>query len=118
LFRSVAQQYGTDHHEVVINEADLESFIPELVHHQDEPLADWVCVPLRYVSKLARDSGTIVVQIGEGSDELFHGYQKYVDAVRSRERFWDRVQRVPRPLRMAASRAATGLTRRVGRGGY
>src|SRR5204862_5107596 len=69
-------------------------------------------LPTRRSSDL-RDSGTIVVQIGEGSDELFHGYQKYVDAVRSRERFWDRVQRVPRPVRMAASRAATGPTRRV-----
>ncbi len=57
------------------------SFLPEMVHHQDEPIADWVCVPLYYVSKLARDSGTIVVQVGEGSDELFHGYQNYIDAV-------------------------------------
>ena len=43
-----------------------ESFLPELIHHQDEPIADWVCVPLYFVSKLARDSGTIVVQVGEG----------------------------------------------------
>jgi asparagine synthase (glutamine-hydrolysing) len=114
--RRIAKQYGTDHHEIVIDSDDLEAFVPELVHHQDEPLADWVCVPLRYVSKLARDDGTIVVQIGEGSDELFHGYQKYIDALRSRERFWERVQRVPRPVRMAASRATTELARRVGRG--
>ena len=37
-------------------------------------------MPLHYVSKLARDNGTIVVQVGEGSDELFHGYQGYIDA--------------------------------------
>src|SRR5262245_12314797 len=114
--RRIAKQYGADHHEIVIDSDDLEAFVPELVHHQDEPLADWVCVPLRYVSKLARDDGTIVVQIGEGSDELFHGYQKYIDALRSRERFWERVQRVPRPVRIAASRATTELARRVGRG--
>ena len=74
----IAQRYGTDHHEVVIDWDDLEAFLPELIHHQDEPIADWVCVPLYYVSKLARDNGTIVVQIGEGSDELFHGYQSYI----------------------------------------
>jgi asparagine synthase (glutamine-hydrolysing) len=41
---------------------------------QDEPLADPVCVPVYYVSKLARDSGVIVGQVGEGADELFCGY--------------------------------------------
>ena len=75
--RTIARKFGTDHHEVVIDADDLESFLPELIYHQDEPLADWVAVPLHYVSKLARDNGTVVVQIGEGSDELFHGYQGY-----------------------------------------
>ena len=93
-----------------------ESFLPELIHHQDEPIADWVCVPLYFVSKLARDSGTIVVQVGEGADEIFHGYQKYVDHVRAHRRFWGPFDRVPRPLRMAAGRAAVSLSRRTNRG--
>ena len=77
-------------------------FLPEMVHHQDEPMADWVCVPLYYVSKLARDSGTIVVQVGEGSDELFHGYDALHPAhARFRRRFWEPFQRVPAPLRRA-----------------
>ncbi|MDQ3741123.1 MAG: asparagine synthase (glutamine-hydrolyzing), partial [Actinomycetota bacterium] len=93
--RRIAQQFKTDHHEVVIDWDDLTSFLPEMVHHQDEPIADWVCVPLYYVAKLARDDGTIVVQIGEGSDELFHGYAHYVDAVAERRRYWQPLQRVP-----------------------
>jgi asparagine synthase (glutamine-hydrolysing) len=44
---------------------------------QDEPLADPVCVPLYYLSKLARESGTSVIQVGEGSDEIFSGYQMH-----------------------------------------
>jgi asparagine synthase (glutamine-hydrolysing) len=40
-------------------------------------LADPVCFPLYYVSKLARDNGTIVIQVGEGSDEQFIGYSNY-----------------------------------------
>jgi asparagine synthase (glutamine-hydrolysing) len=114
--RTIARRFGTDHHEIVIDSADLESFLPELVYHQDEPLADWVAVPLHYVSKLARDSGTSVVQIGEGSDELFHGYQAYISHARFRSRYWPPFQRVPRPLRRAASRVATALARRSGRG--
>ena len=41
---------------------------------QDEPIADPVCVPVYYVSKLARDHGVTVCQVGEGADELFWGY--------------------------------------------
>ncbi len=114
--REISTRFGTDHHEVLLDVEDLESFMPELIHHQDEPIADWVCVPLYFVSKLARDNGTIVVQVGEGSDELFHGYDHYITAARFRRRFWEPFQRVPRPLRQATSRMAVGLSERVGRG--
>ena len=50
-------------------------YLDSLIHHQDEPLADWVCIPLYFVSKLARDNGIKGVQVGEGSDEQFCGYQ-------------------------------------------
>jgi asparagine synthase (glutamine-hydrolysing) len=114
--REISKRFGTDHHEVILDVEDLESFVPELIHHQDEPIADWVCVPLYFVAKLARDNGTIVVQVGEGSDELFHGYDHYISAARFRRRFWEPFQRVPRPLRQATSRMAVGLSERVGRG--
>jgi asparagine synthase (glutamine-hydrolysing) len=114
--REIAQQFNTDHHEVVIDWNDLESFLPEMIYHQDEPIADWVCVPLHYVAKLARQSGTIVCQVGEGSDELFHGYDGYISAARFRRRFWEPFQRLPGPLRDGTGRAVTGLARRVGRG--
>ncbi|HEV8601970.1 MAG TPA: asparagine synthase (glutamine-hydrolyzing) [Gaiellaceae bacterium] len=114
--RAVARHFHTDHHEIVIDSGDLEAFIPELVYHQDEPLADWVAVPLHYLANLARESGTIVVQIGEGSDELFHGYPSYWSHARFRSRYWPPFQRVPRPLRRALGRAATGVAFRLGRG--
>jgi asparagine synthase (glutamine-hydrolysing) len=116
--RQVARRYATDHHEVVIDWDDLVSFLPEMIHHQDEPLADWVCVPLYYVSKLARESGTIVVQVGEGSDEIFHGYQGYIDAVSRRRRYWEPFQRVPAPVRRAMGRSALAVSNRTGRGRF
>jgi asparagine synthase (glutamine-hydrolysing) len=116
--REISQRFGTDHHEVIIDSDDLEAFMPELIFHQDEPIADWVCVPLHFVSKLARESGTIVVQVGEGSDELFHGYDNYINAARSRRRMWEPFQRVPRPLRLGAAWAVSELAHRVGRGEY
>jgi asparagine synthase (glutamine-hydrolysing) len=114
--REISRLYGTDHHEVVIGEADLLAFLPQMIFHQDEPIADSVCVPLHYVSRLARDSGTIVVQVGEGSDELFHGYESYVDAARFQRRFWEPLQHLPGPLRRAAGGAVIEWVRRTGRG--
>jgi len=113
--RRIVEQFGTDHHEMVMTAADLERFVPELVYHQDEPLADPTSVPVHYVSKLARDSGTVVVQVGEGSDELFHGYEGYITHARFRRRYWPPFQRVPRPLRKALSRAALAIALRSGR---
>ena len=72
--RSVAKLVGAEHHELLLGEEDLTSFLAPMAWLQDEPIADPVCVPLYYVSKLAREHGVIVAQVGEGADELFCGY--------------------------------------------
>jgi asparagine synthase (glutamine-hydrolysing) len=72
--RQMAQLVNADHHELLLTQDDLIDFLPRMVQLQDEPIADPVCVPVYYVSKLARDNGVIVCQVGEGSDELFWGY--------------------------------------------
>ena len=125
--RRIARSFQTNHHEVIISETEMQKFLPDLVFHQDEPIADPVCVPLYYVSKLARDSGTIVVQVGEGSDEIFSGYENYVRHLKIYERFWRHAERTPQSLRRVASaiagpaleatgrtRAAVELIRRLG----
>jgi asparagine synthase (glutamine-hydrolysing) len=56
-----------------------------MVHLQDEPIADPVCVPVYYVSKLARDNGVAVCQVGEGADELFWGYPTWKLKLRLQE---------------------------------
>jgi asparagine synthase (glutamine-hydrolysing) len=111
--RDVARRFGTDHHEVVIDSDDMKQFLPALLFHQDEPLADPTAVPQHYVTKLARDNGVIVVQAGEGSDELFHGYKGY----RTHRRVVAPFQRLLPPfVRRPLGRAAIGLTRLTGRG--
>jgi len=104
--RKVAKLFGTDHHELVVTSKDLEDFVPQLVYHQDEPIADWTAVPMHYVSKLARDNGTIVVQVGEGSDELFHGYPSYWSHARFHSRYRAAFRLVPPVLARAAARLA------------
>jgi asparagine synthase (glutamine-hydrolysing) len=72
--RRVASLVGAEYHEKLLTQNDLLDFLPQMVHLQDEPIADPVCVPVYYVSKLARENGVIVCQVGEGADELFWGY--------------------------------------------
>ena len=54
--RLMAGRIGADHHEILLGEQDLLDFLPEMIRLQDEPIADPVCVPLYYVSKLARSA--------------------------------------------------------------
>ncbi len=127
--RSVAQRFQTDHHEVIIGEKHMLEFLPDLIFHQDEPLADPVCVPLYYVSKLARESGTIVVQVGEGADEIFAGYDWFRKYVRINDLFWRHAEQLPASLRKSVAamakpilassfknRTASELARRLGAG--
>jgi asparagine synthase (glutamine-hydrolysing) len=72
--RKIADRFHTNHHEIKIGLQDLLNFLPQLIYHQDEPIADPVCIPVYYVSRLAKDHGVTVCQVGEGSDELFCGY--------------------------------------------
>ena len=72
--RRHAQRYGADHHETRITSKEALEFLPHLVELQDEPIADNVCIPLYFLSRLVKQSGTTVVQVGEGADENFLGY--------------------------------------------
>jgi asparagine synthase (glutamine-hydrolysing) len=72
--RRIARRYQTDHHETRIDGEEALRFMPTLVELQDEPIADNVCIPLYFLSRLVRQSGTTVVQVGEGADENFLGY--------------------------------------------
>ncbi len=75
--RQMAATVGAEYHERLLTIDDLLDFLPRMVQLQDEPIADPVCVPVYYVSKLARDNGVIVCQVGEGADELFFGYPSW-----------------------------------------
>jgi len=71
-----ARAFEADHHEIRVSAGDFAEFIPDLVWHLDEPLADPSCIPLYFVSKLAREHITVVLS-GEGADEILAGYGIY-----------------------------------------
>jgi asparagine synthase (glutamine-hydrolysing) len=74
---AVADTLGARNVQLALTPEDISSFSLKMAYHQDEPLADPVCIPLYYVSKLARDHDMVVCQVGEGADELFHGYENW-----------------------------------------
>lgn len=80
--RMVANLLGAEYHEKSLKIDDLINFLNKLVFFQDEPISDPVCFPIYFVSKLARENGVTVCQVGEGSDELFLGYPGWKTALK------------------------------------
>lgn len=91
--RRVAERFGTEHHELILN-ADVLGMLDDLAWHLDEPFGDSSAIPTYMVSKMASEQVTVVLS-GDGGDELFAGYDKYL--VEANERCY----RLPAPLRTA-----------------
>ncbi len=75
--RIVADYFKTDHHEVVLQEIDLVDTLNKLVYHFDEPFGDAANFPVFLMSQFAKKYVTVVLT-GEGGDELFGGYRRYM----------------------------------------
>jgi asparagine synthase (glutamine-hydrolysing) len=74
--RRVARHLGTDHHEFVVRPDALE-ILDRVIWHFDEPFGDASAIPTWYVSQIARQHVTVVLS-GDGGDELFGGYDRYL----------------------------------------
>jgi asparagine synthase (glutamine-hydrolysing) len=74
--REVAAAFSTDHHEILVTPRQFLDFVPSYIWHMDEPVTEAAAISLYYVSKLAREH-VVVCLSGEGSDELFAGYDFY-----------------------------------------
>lgn len=92
--REVARHLATDHHEFVVR-PDAVSILDRLIGHFDEPFADSSAIPTWYVSEMARQHVTVALS-GDGGDELFGGYDRYLPHPRV-----ERFDRLPLPGKRA-----------------
>ncbi len=74
--RRIAERWGTDHHEFIV-EPDALSILPKLVRHYGEPYADSSAIPTFYVAQMTRRHVTVALN-GDGGDESFAGYERYL----------------------------------------
>ncbi len=77
LARLVAKKYNTDHHELKISFDNLENDIEDIICNYGEPFFDSSAIPSYYVSKAAKEHLTVILN-GDGADEIFGGYRRYV----------------------------------------
>jgi asparagine synthase (glutamine-hydrolysing) len=97
LARLVAQRFGTEHHEFMVEPRALE-ILPRIVRHYGEPFADDSAIPSFYVAEMARRHVTVALN-GDGGDESFGGYPRYVVNAASAQ-----LERLPAPARAVAAR--------------
>jgi asparagine synthase (glutamine-hydrolysing) len=110
--RSIAHEFGTDHHELELSFADDDLELEQLVWHLDEPVADLSSIGFLRLSELAAEHVTVALS-GQGADELLGGYGAHRTAS-----FADGWSRVPLPLRRGAELVAahgTGRSKRAAR---
>jgi asparagine synthase (glutamine-hydrolysing) len=81
--RLVAERFGTDHHELVLD-PNLEETLTFLSRMMEEPFGDSSMLPTYYVSRMARERVTVALS-GDGGDELFAGYDRYLTAMQRRK---------------------------------
>lgn len=113
--REVAERFGCRHVEEVVR-ADAAADLDDLVKYFDEPFADSSAIPTMRLSRLARQYVKVAIS-GDGGDEAFGGYRRYVDDLREARlrrslpqwsrrallaplaRAWPKADWLPRPLR-------------------
>jgi asparagine synthase (glutamine-hydrolysing) len=102
LARLVAERFATEHHELVV-EPDAVDILPRIVRHHGEPFADATSVPTFYLAEMAREHVTVALN-GDGGDEGFAGYSRYVAGV-----LGARLERVPGHIRQAIAALVTRM---------
>lgn len=103
--RAVAAHLGTDHTEIMLTSSDARALIPHLPQLYSEPFADSSQLPTHLVCREARRAGLTVALTGDGGDENFGGYNRYIWG----PRLWNRLSLLPGPIRRKLGRSISRI---------
>jgi asparagine synthase (glutamine-hydrolysing) len=103
--RQAAEYIGSEHYEFRLNGETVLEQIDKVILNFDEPFADSSQIPTYLVSKLAASSVKVSLS-GDGGDELFGGYNRYLFA----NNFWDKLNHFPASLRKVLSRLLNSVS--------
>lgn len=96
----IARHLGTDHLTMRVTPDDVLKVVPQIASIYDEPFADSSQIPSYLVSKLAREHVTVCLS-GDGGDELFAGYNRYLWT----QSLWDKLAPIPGPIKTLVGKA-------------
>ncbi len=74
--RLIAKKFNTNHHELIVTPEQFKNYIPDFTYLMDEPVTESAAISLQFLSQLTKEHVTVVLS-GEGSDEIFGGYDLY-----------------------------------------
>ena len=106
--RRVAEHLGTEHHELYLSPQDVLDVVPSLPDIYDEPFADSSQIPTYLISRFARQHVTVALS-GDGGDEIFGGYNRYLWA----PKIWSKMVHWPLLLRSCAATLLEGVSPRA-----
>jgi asparagine synthase (glutamine-hydrolysing) len=92
--RNIASYLGTDHHELILTPSEILEEVPKIINKFDEPFADSSQIPTYLIMKHAGEHVKVVLS-GDGGDELFGGYNRYLHV----EKVWSLLRAVPRSIK-------------------
>jgi len=106
--KAVAAHLGTEHHELILTPEEAMEVIPKLPEMYDEPFADSSQIPTYLVSRMTREHVTVALS-GDGGDEIFAGYNRYIEAAGRLRRIWA----LPGPVRRIMARGLDAVPARL-----
>lgn len=101
--REISNIFKTNHKEIIVSPSDIREFLPEIVNIFDDPLADATSIPIYFISKLAKENGIKVILTGDGPDELFCGYNRWLKYYNN-EIYFNSYKSLPKFIKSGLSR--------------
>ena len=98
--RKINELLKAKSHEAKVGPEEFLDWIDKMAASNDDPNGDWVCFPVYYLAKMFRENGVIMGQVGEGSDELFNGYERDLIYFKFWKKFWRYLEKLPKFIKI------------------